>query len=442
MANFRITGVQVTPREVEQFDTYMQKKGSGKGLVKLGLIGTGIVASIYGAYRLVKWGIDLLDENTKNKSKASAGGGKPQPLVEEVPYEEVPPTFIDDPRRAAIEQLVSGEDVDDLEDITPQALDAAPETNVMQGVIHQGLNLLLAEKKCGKTILAVHVGVCMAKGQPSELFTTDEQRVVRQRVVYYDTETGRSAMNRYHGEELKEVLGRGFYLREGSTEWEKLRDDIAAQVVDHQCESKEMTFILDCIYEYKHHQLENLRKALKKLRKNAREKYGVNVTIIAVTHLNEKGDAAGSENLQREAVMWINLERICKEEDKKSARAAKRDEDKKLLSEVSISWTGRYPEAGRVICIAIGEKEGCRGNLHFERKPLDWMEAKKDSVLAEQIKELAHTEGGLYLESNTKTKVDSECLRYVAKRVLSETNVAVNTETLRTWLNNMDSIEN
>ena len=228
-------------------------------------------------------------------------------------------------------------------------------------------------------------------------------------------------------------------MRKYRNEWERLRDDIAAQVVDHQHESKDMTFILDCIYDYEYYEIEPLRKALKKLRKTARELHGVNVTIIAVAHLDDNGKVNGSKKLKNEAVMWFSLKRFSgKEEEKKRTKTAEKDRENELLSEVTLSWAGRYSEAGQLICIAQGEKEGFPGNMHYEVKPLEWKEAKNDPELAERVMTLAQTQGELY-EQSKGIKIDSKGLKYVAERLLIETGVVVNPETIRTWLNKKES---
>lgn len=452
MARISQNGVQATPKEVMEFDTYFQQSGTGRGLCKFTLILAGgaalITGAICGTKALIKRFISPKESKPgKNPSGATPSTSVPKSQPVDTPYEEVPPTPIEDPRQAAIGRLLGGEDGGDLTEITPEMLASAPDTNVMQGIIHQGINLILAEKKCGKTVLGVHLGVSLAKGIGSDLFSASgDNRVVRQRVIYYDTETFRSTMKSHHGETLKDVLDNGFYLREGKPGWEKLLKDMAEQVLDHQRDSKDITLVLDCIYEYPHHEVEMLRKGAKRLCTNAREQYGCNLTVLMVTHLDDKGKPIGSQNLQRTAVTWIYLERVITKEPKgkkgTAGKTVRTHNDTELLGEVAISWSGRNSKAGRIICVAKGEAEGYPGNLHYEVKPLDWKEAKQDIQTAREIEARAEMAYESYAQEHNIQKPDSRCLDHVVKTLLAEYNVAVNPETVRTWLKNYNPTGN
>lgn len=451
MARISQNGVQATPKEVMEIDTYFQRSGTGRGLCKFTLILAGgaalITGAVYATKALVKRFISPKESKPgKNPSGATTSTSVPKSQPVDTPYEEVPPTPIEDQRKAAVGRLLGGEDGGDLTEITPEMLASAPDTNVMQGIIHQGINLILAEKKCGKTVLGVHLGVSLAKGKRSDLFSASgDNRVVRQRVIYYDTETFRSTMKSHHGETLKDVLDNGFYLREGKPGWEKLLKDMAEQVLDHQRDSKDITLVLDCIYEYPHHEVEMLRKGADRLCTNAREQYGCNLTVLMVTHLKDNGKPIGSQNLQRTAVTWIYLEKVITKEpkDKKgtAGKTVRTHNDTELLGEVAISWGGRN-SAGRIICVAKGAKEGYPGNLHYEVKPLDWKEAKQDIQTAREIEARAEMAYENYAQEHNIQKPDSRCLDHVVETLLAEYNVAVNPETVRTWLKNYNPTGN
>lgn len=439
MAKFNKNGVEITPRDLKQFDIYLAQPGAGRGLLKGAGILSITIALCAGAWYGTKKFLGKSGSSSNEKKNPSPVASKAGESPVDTPYEEVPKTPIENPLAKDISRLLcGGEDISDLTTITPEMLAVAPDTNVMQGVIHQGINLILAEEKCGKTILAMQIAIGLAKGESVSLFPDDEG-VVRQRVIYYDTETGRSTVNRYYREALEGVLNKGLYLREGATGWHELLEDIAEQVVVNQQRCKDITFVLDCIYDYTADETNKLQKGIKKLRSNARELYGCNITVIMITHLKEDGTNVGSKNLTRAAAMWIRMEKIVQTKvDDKNKKSVKENKDSELLESVSISWAGRYPSVGNIICIAKGEKEGFPGNIHFEVKPLSWMEAKKDENLKDTIIAVAGLACESYMKRHGANKIDSKCLAHAVDYILKTYNVEVNPETVRSWMKNAE----
>lgn len=106
MARISQNGVQATPKEVMEFDTYFQQSGTGRGLCKFTLILAGgaalITGAICGTKALIKRFVTPKESRPdKNPSAATLSTSVPKSQPVDTPYEEVPPTPIEDQRQAA-----------------------------------------------------------------------------------------------------------------------------------------------------------------------------------------------------------------------------------------------------------------------------------------------------------------------------------------------------
>lgn len=426
------------------FDFLFKLAKKKKGVIALILSILAFIVRL--AIKAFKCVVNIWDDH-KDRERGRTNDSKPQPI--DVPWVEEPSTpieeqrkieeqrRIEDQRKIDIARLVGG-DENDVTEITPEMLASATSTNVMQNVIHHGVNLILAYEKCGKTVLSTHIGVSLAQGKRLDLFSASgDDRVVRQRVIYYDTDTGRAAMKQLHGETLMGILGNGFHLRETKLGWEGLLKDMAGQVLEHQRSEKNLTIILDCIFKYDPHEVKKLCVGVDRLCRNAHEQYECNLTVLIVNHLKTDGEVVGSKDLKRTAVTWIYLEKALTEKTNK--KKGKTDNtDKERLDEVTISWGGRFSANSGITCVAKGKDEGYPGNLHFEVKPLDWSEAKKDDKRANEIKALVSMAYEDYTQEHHIQAPDGKCLEYIVNSILSQYNVTVHPETARTWIKNME----
>ena len=322
---------------------------------------------------------------------------------------------------------------DELEQLTADDLLKGDAPYVMQNVIQRGINLILAEKKSGKSILAMQLAIALAKGQRVKIFP-DAGEVVKQHVIHYDTENGRDTLAVYFRGVLPDMVSNGsIEIRMGVPQLETLLRDMAMEVAKNGIINRRypnLTFVVDCMYLYKVDTEEIIRKFMA-LCHNARER-GCTVTILVVNHLNLNGTTAGSQDLTRATRMTIELKHY-QEKKKGSKKKPQRRDMSDPLEKVTISWWGRSPHTGKRICNLNGEIEGFPGNTHFVPVPLKLKEVKeKQPVLYEEVVGLALT---VYdsVEGTPNHKAEE-----AAKVVAEAKGVEVSRQNVQSWVDNKD----
>lgn len=348
-----------------------QMKGDTKDICKgLGVL-TALGLAAYGAYKGINFiyekackeaGLNTKDNPHNNErgprySKTSSSG-----ITKNIPT--TPPVLVEcddeddeeeEEKQPEWELLLRGRaDEEDAASVSMEDVENAADPEVLQELIYQGINLIVANEKVGKTIFCMHLATALAKGVRTEVLP---QRgiVVKQKVFYYEFENTLPVIKKHFFKRIEEVVNKGdLVLIPQPFDGEEMLEEIAKKVANLHRTCKHLTFVIDCIYDMEVNETNELQQGLKRIYRNAMDDYGCYVTILLVQHLNDGDKVKGSKNLKRSASSIISLTP---------------DESNDNL--VNISWKGRCVTKGSTMCIRKGPREGYERDLHYEPFEMD-----------------------------------------------------------------------
>lgn len=344
--------------------------GHMKGDTKDICIGFGVLTALgvaaYGAYMGVKYvyekackeaGLNTKDNPHNNElgpryaNKSKSGSTKP--LLESKPQptnESDGEAEAEEGKQPEWELLLRGRSDEEGEaSVSMEDVENAVDPEVLQELIYQGINLIVANEKVGKTIFCMHLATALAKGERTEILPQCGI-VVKQKVFYYEFENNLPIIKKHFFKRIEDVVNKGdLVLIPQAYDGEEMLEEIAKQVVKCRRTYKHLTFVIDCIYDMEVDETNELQQGLKRIYRNAMDDYGCYVTILLVQHLNDGDKVKGSKNLKRSASSIISL-----------------TPDDSNDNIVNISWKGRCVTKGSTKCIRKGPREGYEQDLHYE----------------------------------------------------------------------------
>ena len=354
-------GVKVGPTGVSG-----HMKGNVKDCVGFGALTIAGLAAAYGVYMGINYvyqkackeaGLNTKDNPHNNElgpryaNKSKSGStkpvleSKPQPTNESDGEAEA-----EEGKKPEWELLLRGRSDEEGEaSVSMEDVENAVDPEVLQELIYQGINLIVANEKVGKTIFCMHLATALAKGERTEILPQCGI-VVKQKVFYYEFENNLPIIKKHFFKRIEDVVNKGdLVLIPQAYDGEEMLEEIAKQVVKCRRTYKHLTFVIDCIYDMEVDETNELQQGLKRIYRNAMDDYGCYVTILLVQHLNDGDKVKGSKNLKRSASSIISL-----------------TPDDSNDNIVNISWKGRCVMKGGTKCIRKGPREGYEQDLHYE----------------------------------------------------------------------------
>lgn len=288
MAKFNKNGVEITPRDLKQFDIYLAQPGAGRGLLKgAGILSITIVlcaGAWYGTKKFLGKSGSSSNEKKNPSPVASKAGASPV----DTPYEEVPTAPIENPLAVEYEDL--GE------------LAADPNNRVhrlMGNWLKQGeVTLVCGNNGAGKSALATQMAIELALGwNRSELFDCPVPQ--QQRCIYVSYEMTRAQWGERYKDAVDTIGGAvqmvfpdivKFPLTEGAL---KLCRSI--YMGEHESGTKHLTVIIDNHTQFAKNpgnttskECQTLVKGLQELMREYEGK-GMVSTILLLAHTTKDG---------------------------------------------------------------------------------------------------------------------------------------------------------
>lgn len=237
----------------------------------------------------------------------------------------------------------------------------APDPEVLQGVIFQGLTLIAAQEKSGKSTFSYQIAEALVKGEMTDILP-QKGKAIKQPVHYYDLENSASVIKQHYEKRIADILNKGLTLSTDKYEGKELLESIAKKVVKLRYEHKYQAYIIDCIYQFDGDEVKELQEQAKNICDNALDDFGCQVSILIVQHLNGNKQVKGTKNLERVASTIFRLTQSEEDEDV-----------------VNVTWLGRCTPKGGTTLVRKGPREGYDGDIHFE--PYEVPAPQLDSVL-------------------------------------------------------------
>ena len=376
-------------------------QGDSKDVIRNGVIGLGVLIVGYGGYKAINYayekackiaGLNTKDNPHNNElgprfTKKSNAVSTPQAAIESGDKAEDEKEMLPEWKLL----LREGQEEDD-EAVSMEDVENSTDPEVLQEIIYQGINLIAANEKVGKTIFCMHLATALAKGERTEILP-QQGIAVRQHVCYYDFENGKSVIHKNFSKRIDEAVNKGdLELFTKAFDAGEMLEEIAKKVAKYHYKYKHLTFVVDCIYDMEVDETDELQQGLKRIGSNAMDDYGCQVTILLVQHLNDNDKVKGSKNLKRAASTIITL--------------VPDPSDDNL---VQISWKGRCVTKGSTMCIRKGPLEGYYNDLHYEP-----YEMTPDSTSQLDSASLGNEE-----ENNTKTSYSREKIELTEEQLCS-----------------------